>query len=400
VETTTRNNGHPFTPENKLCVVSLKPYGKPCRTFFIEYDSEPYGQKLKEIQEEIERADLLIGFAFKFDLHWLHRYGIKFSHKRIFDCQLGAFVISNQSESYPSLDDIADKYSLGRKLDVVRTQYWELGIDTPDVPRDLLQEYCEHDVALTEQVFDKQRQELTPAKRRLVAIQNEDLLFLQEAEANGLKYRLDEAAKRGAEVQQELSKIDVELRLLAGVDWINFGSSDHLSCLLYGGTIYEDFRETYTRVLKHGKTKEVTRWSKRPVHFPAICKPLDGTETVETAGMDDLVLRTTNEGRAAKGRSQLVRHYSVAEPVLKRLKPNAKGRAILAHIFRRAELTKLDSTYYSGLIAKCQEFGWPKDTIHGQFNMVVAQTGRLSSSNPNLQNFAKIIKELFYSRYA
>jgi DNA polymerase I-like protein with 3'-5' exonuclease and polymerase domains len=52
------------------------------------------------------------------------------------------------------------------------------------------------------------------------------------------------------------------------------------------------------------------------------------------------------------------------------------------------------------LIAKCQEFGWPKDTIHGQFNMVVAQTGRLSSSNPNLQNFAKIIKELFYSRYA
>ena len=47
------------------------------------------------------------------------------------------------------------------------------------------------------------------------------------------------------------------------------------------------------------------------------------------------------------------------------------------------ELQKLYSTYIEGLLAAARA---PEDRVHTSFNQAVAATGRLSSSNPNLQN--------------
>ena len=43
---------------------------------------------------------------------------------------------------------------------------------------------------------------------------------------------------------------------------------------------------------------------------------------------------------------------------------------------------KLHSTYVQGLLENLDE----QDRVHTQFNQTVTATGRLSSSNPNLQN--------------
>jgi DNA polymerase-1 len=64
-----------------------------------------------------------------------------------------------------------------------------------------------------------------------------------------------------------------------------------------------------------------------------------------------------------------------------------------------AELSKLDGTYYKGMININKEMNWPENKIHGQFNQCVAATGRLSSSKPNLQNFAGDCQDIFVSRY-
>jgi DNA polymerase I-like protein with 3'-5' exonuclease and polymerase domains len=37
--------------------------------------------------------------------------------------------------------------------------------------------------------------------------------------------------------------------------------------------------------------------------------------------------------------------------------------------------------------------------LHGSFNQTTAATGRLSSSKPNLQNFATELQDIFISRY-
>ena len=100
VETTTSNKGNPFDQTNKLCYVGLKDN----ILFDIEHADNPYKNKLNEIQNEIDKVEILVGFNIKFDLHWLKRYGINFSDKRIWDCQLVHFILSGQKDTYPSLN--------------------------------------------------------------------------------------------------------------------------------------------------------------------------------------------------------------------------------------------------------------------------------------------------------
>ncbi len=71
--------------------------------------------------------------------------------------------------------------------------------------------------------------------------------------------------------------------------------------------------------------------------------------------------------------------YSTAASVLKTLAPDYR---IAQLIMDYRELTKLKSTYIDALPRLLAEDG----RIHTSFNQTVAATGRLSSSNPNLQN--------------
>ena len=181
VETTISNKGNPFDETNKLCYIGL--LGSTCRTISIEYDSEPYRHKLQEVQEEIDKAEILVGFNIKFDLHWLRKYGINFVGKRIWDCQLVHFILTGQQNPYPSLNGVSAYYDLGSKLDVVAQEYWGNKIDTPNIPRDILEEYLIGDLQLTQKVYEKQREEIAShakGMQRLISLHNQDLLILQE----------------------------------------------------------------------------------------------------------------------------------------------------------------------------------------------------------------------------
>ncbi len=79
-------------------------------------------------------------------------------------------------------------------------------------------------------------------------------------------------------------------------------------------------------------------------------------------------LKKTKTGRFATNESELLQH-AVQFPFIKKL---------LAY----RELSKLLSTYVESLINKADESG----RLHTTYNQVFVSTGRLSSSNPNLQN--------------
>ena len=98
VETTISNKGNPFDQTNKLCYVGVRTRDWS-NLYPIAYNDLPYGAKLESIQQDIDQSDILIGFNIKFDLHWIKRYGINFSTKRIWDCQLVHLILTGQTES-------------------------------------------------------------------------------------------------------------------------------------------------------------------------------------------------------------------------------------------------------------------------------------------------------------
>ncbi len=79
-------------------------------------------------------------------------------------------------------------------------------------------------------------------------------------------------------------------------------------------------------------------------------------------------------------RTQKTKSYSTGAEILEELA--GRGYPIATDLLRYRELTKLKSTYVDALPLMVAADG----RIHTRFNQAVAATGRLSSTNPNLQN--------------
>ena len=374
-ETTTSNKGNPFDQTNKLCYVGLQGHG----LYNIEYDLDPYKNKLDLIQDKINDVDLLIGFNIKFDLHWLKRYNITFTNKRLWDCQLVHFILTGQQFPYPSLNSVCAHYNLETKLDVVANEYWKNGIDTPDIPEEILREYLQQDIKLTELVYFKQLEDIknNPHLTRLISLHNQDLLCLQEMEYNGLLFNEDLSITLGDELEKTIKEFDADLYLLHNYSDFNPNSNDHISALLYGGNISNRRRipdGIFKTGPRMGQIKE--KWEEFSIPFKRLVVPLKGTELLK-------------EG-----------YYSTDEKTLKSLRSSNKAKSIIELLLKRTTLEKRLSTYYRGVVNLINELNWKKGVIHGQLNQCVTRTGRLSSSKPNLQNFDGEIKSLFTSRFS
>lgn len=86
--------------------------------------------------------------------------------------------------------------------------------------------------------------------------------------------------------------------------------------------------------------------------------------------------------------------YSTSADVLEKLAPDYP---IVSQILEYRQLTKLKSTYADGLANYIQMDG----RIHGKFNQTITATGRISSTEPNLQNIpvrmelGRLIRKVF-----
>ena len=86
--------------------------------------------------------------------------------------------------------------------------------------------------------------------------------------------------------------------------------------------------------------------------------------------------------------------YSTSADILEKLAPDYP---VVSDILEYRQLTKLKSTYADGLANYISEDG----RIHGKFNQTVTATGRISSTEPNLQNIpvrmelGRLIRKVF-----
>ena len=364
-ETTIHNKGNPFDSRNKLVCIS---YANSNVSGTL-----PASDWLS-VGELVYESDLIVGFNFKFDLHWLLKQGLStLRRKHIWDVQIAEFILSNQTNRFPSLNETCEKYGLEQKLDVVKTEYWDKGINTDEIPWDVLENYATRDAELTLACYHAQRKLMTPAQIKLCFLQCQDLQILQEMEANGIPFDEQLCATRAKEVDDKISEIKAKLRNVYPDVPINFASNDHLSAFLYGGTVKEDSKE-HIGFFKSGQKAGQPKYKNVIIEhkLPRLFTPLKGSEMAK-------------EG-----------NYAVDESTLRKLKGK---KWLIDLILELSKLEKLNGTYYNGLIKLRKEMNWEEGVLHGNFNQTTAQTGRLSSSRPNLQNFASELQDIFISKY-
>lgn len=205
-ETKIFNKGNPYDSRNKLVCYSLAQEG--C-SFASQWPDLPDDNLLERY---VEWADLIVGFNFKFDLHWLIKNKVyQLRQKQIWDVQIAEFLLSNQTNRFPSLNETCERYDIPLKEDVVKEQYWNKGIDTTDIPWEILSSYAEHDAVITLQCYHEQRKLMTPQQVKLCYLMCQDLQILQEMEMNGLLFDEELCYSRSIETEYKIEKLILEL---------------------------------------------------------------------------------------------------------------------------------------------------------------------------------------------
>lgn len=328
-------------------------------------------------QEVLDSCSVLIGFNFKFDLGWLRRHQFRLP-TRVWDVQLAHYLLSGQTKTFPSLNEVLEHYGLEQKLDVVSEQYWKKGVDTDQVPWNILCEYGEYDCIGTYQCFQRQLEEFqkNPALFQMFKLRCQDLLVLQEMEWNGLKYNSDLCTEKSAELDEKIQQLRAELSNVHPDIPINFASVDHLSAFLYGGTITQETREVIGFYKTGGRVGEPRYRVGEIAHqLPRLVAPLPRSE-LKKEGL-----------------------YATDESTLKKLRGSKRAKELIGKLLELSKLEKLNGTYFQGMNKLNKEMAWPKDMLHPTYNQCTARTGRLSSSRPNAQNMSGEALSVFETRY-
>lgn len=371
-EGTTRNKCNVYDPRSWVCLLVIKVISNGSMTTLSFKKPWDVGR----INEILSSATKLIGFNLKFDLGWCRReFGFvpKFG-TIIYDCQYTEFLFSNQTWKFPDLATSCIKRGVQQKLDFIKLNYWDQGIDTDQIPMEELEEYCIGDVESTYQLFLKQMNLFKTEYShlyQLFKLHMHDLPVLLEMEWNGLKYNKQKSLGLANEYDSKINEL--ELKLNSFVDFeVNWNSSIEKAAILYGGEITRTIKVPIGNFKSGKKVGEV-----RYKNVDTITK-FDGFVAPLKDGHDD--------------------NRSVAEDVLKSLRPSRLAKKLIDLILERSKLEKMNGTYLKGLPKKMEEYQWG-DYLHPSYNQCVAVTGRIASSNPNGQNIPDVGKQLIESRF-
>lgn len=372
VETTTSNKGDPFDERNRFV---LGGYGT----------DRDYGNfttsDLSRPQVLLDNAKMVVLFNAKFDLHWCRRIGLTFNIRLpIWDCQLAEFILSNQRWKYPSLEEACSKRGLGHKVDIIKQKYWDNGINTDEIPFEELNTYLKQDINLTYLLYLEQIKEFKKpehaSKYKVFRLQCYDLLVLEEMEYNGYKFDVKAAREEASRLEKESTRIQSDITSMFVDVPINLSSPDHISCILYGGTIVDSV-SVPVGVYKTGLRAGEPKYKKVNQEYilPRLVEPIRGTELKKDG------------------------YFATNEDVLKNLRADGNTKKIIDSLLERRGLEKLQGTYYNGIPNLIETHCWANDMVHGQFNQCVALTGRLSATKPNQQNMPGGCKKFCVSRY-
>lgn len=390
---------HPMSPSNwivyfaaqELDIATLQPVATPAA--FKSMLMMRYGEPAACAVGCISKDTLLVGHNVGFDLlhlcnpnnrhhadwrEWLHH-----PDSLIWDTQLAAYRLSGQTDISPSLDSCCEARGWPLKPNQIK-EYWKAGISTEDIPRDEIEPYLEHDITSTAELFRyqvAQAQELGMLDMLRIEMQSRLATIIMEL--NGMHFDREAALKERDAVitplrekaEHKATELGMQLFNLP-VDAVRPNSPHFLKAVLYGGEV--KWRE------KHPLRDPVTG---EPVYFKTGKKKgevKEGWQDFSTmmVGMSPVKFDGTDDDTLAK----LIDHAKTPPELAD----------FLQEVRNFRDGMKQEKTYYTGY----SELTWPDGMIHGNLNHSITATGRLSSTNPNLQNAGHSpIRNHFKSRF-
>jgi DNA polymerase-1 len=454
VETTTKlsfkRKANAFDADNWVVYVGTKYAGEALSSaVHFKNREDNAGWLVKVLRDGIK---IIVGHNPKFDiLHAIAKDDANLSAWMrfiadggiIWDTQTAEYLLGGMLPELHmlSLDEVAPLYGGEVKPSEVKA-LWEAGVDTPDIPEDLMLNYLigngiGGDIGNTEKVF------LGQMKRAREAGQIKSLLlnmgayaYTIEAERNGMFIDKELGLTLAAELKTELDaltlRLDEYIPPLPKDCEFKWGSRHHKSALIFGGNVKYETKEDildeqmqfvyYQKKETHyvRKDKTTTPDINDPnIEFYAGGKNAGSPKTKQVTVPD--IERGPKQRNVEKlfalpgftkpnkeWESKTEGVYSTAAEVIELL--GNRNIPFLKDLSRHAKLEKDLGTYFiktdedgkqTGMLTLVQ----PDSIIHHQINHNSTVTARFSSSNPNLQNIPKSgegksrVKEIFKSRF-
>lgn len=316
-------------------------------SFYLPLDGErkeqvPLEEKRRRLNFIFQKSNVIkIAHNMKFDLQMLKQFGLRFSTDKIFDTMIAGFLLDSTAPSF-SLDFMSEKFLSIKKIPTTALigEKKSTQISMKDVPIDALSEYACEDADCCLRLYDLLMLDLKKANLLdlMEKIEMPLVPILMGMELEGIK--IDPISLKELELflEEKIKELEKAIYDLAGESF-NIQSPKQLQVILF-------------EKLKVHQELGITK------------------------------IKKTQSG------------YSTDVSVLEAL----SDHPICAKLLEFRTCSKLLNTYVKNL----PDLIHPKTKrVHTHFHQTGTATGRLSSSNPNLQNipirtdFGKMIRQAF-----
>lgn len=356
-----------YPPEFVLGVswVENTTWGNPLQEYAIRYTREKFVETIAPTVTPF----ICVGHNVCFDLlvtgiHKLSQLG----HDIVWDTAIAEYEMFGQAFTYPSLQQLADKYCPGEMKENYVSEMIKAGVCPSIIPWDELEEYCKQDVNITKKVFVAQVElfkEYPKNLQNLILQRMKYRMITHEMSCNGMM--MDKEKMLDASRNLEIDESILEGKLMADMhghmpnaDEVNPSSNQQLMGVLYGKGTYKVTKMVDTgEVYKSGDKKSQPKLRREVIHLP-YKNPL-----FPVGPMDSVDEQSLNKILSCL------------------ISPECRG--FVETLLKYRTVSKERRTYFQGYYEVARD-GDPYISLHTEFKHVATPTGRISSSKPNIQN--------------
>ena len=357
-----------------------------------------------------ERKDVrIIGHNLKFDMHVLQRIGITIKTKDLFDTMLASWLC-NENTPNGLKENSLEKMGLSQTHfaeatatvpNEVKKQFgfkansrvtFDLVLIKDGAPyalADAFYTYCLY-LGFTQELVDEEMDKIY-YKMYIPFLQT---LFRMEEQ--GVSVNVDRLKEMGVDMQKDLDDLTYKIYELAGVEF-NIGSSQQKAEILFGWekpdtpVKRDKIPVQVQKIVEKYKSGELDlsevqeQLNKKGFYFDEKGNVFKSSNKNTTILSKSFGFRCTSHTATGNPSTDSDTIWRISQMNFKTNKRKQQGVEMCKLMLEYSKLSKLKTAFVDGILEKLYEDG----KAHPSFNQIGTDSGRLSCSNPNLQQLPK-----------